>query len=289
MSQATLLDVRSAASYDRRRAGNACNVCRVRKTKCDNHRPKCGFCVATGGDCRYIDSNPSQFDRASLAILERISNLESSLIHHIDQVVKNRPAADEDSKMTAGFPPAVDHAWTHPASIDQHAFLNASYKGIPPSAFSRGSTEPSNVNQNFDEEMNGEATENSPPSSSVLLQASEMFVDSVLQWPIFSEYAPHLAGELYEPILKVMARPARQTTFTSESMNSMGATLHNLNLDVLNALIANFLANNHIKNPVLDVQTLRIDVIEFAESGPRWDGKSCLLVGSISSSTILNK
>lgn len=279
------VDDRSATSYNRRRAGNACNVCRIRKTKCDNQRPKCGFCVATGGHCQYIDSNPSQFDRASLAILERISGLELSLMRHIDQAVKNRPAAAANSSRTSGFQPAVDHALIHSASIDQGAFSNKLYENIPPSAFPHGSTGSCNVNQNVDEEMSGEATDNSPPSSSVLLQASEMFVDSVLEWPIFSKFAPYLAGELCEPILKVMAKPARQTKVAGEYTNSMGATLHDLNLDVLNVLIANFLANNHIKNPVLEVQNLRIDAIDFAESGPRWDGKSCLLVGSISPST----
>jgi hypothetical protein len=205
---------------------------------------------------------------------------------HIDQAVKNRPAADAGSSRTSGFRVAVDYAPTNSASIDQSAFSNRSYQKITPFAFTHGSTGASDVNHNVDEEMNGEATENSPPSSSVLLQASEMFVDSVLEWPIFSKFAPHLAGELCEPILKVMARPTRQMKVAGDSTNSMSGTLHNLNLDVLNVLIANFLANNHIKNPVLDVQTLRIDAIEFAESGPRWDGRSCLLVSSICPSTI---
>jgi hypothetical protein len=289
MSQASLLNVRSAATYSRRRAGNACNVCRDRKTRCDNQRPKCGFCVATGGDCRYIDLSSSHFDRASLAILERIGRLESSLTRHIYEAVKFRSDADAKPGSVPALSPAVDHVQTHSTSIDQRALADEPYEDLPSFDFSHGSASSSGVNRNLDEEMTGEASDNSPPSSSVLLQASEMFVDSVLQWPIFSKFAPHLAGELCAPILKVMARPARQAASGGEVANNMGGRLLNLNLDVLDVLIANFLANNHIKNPVLNVQALRIDAIEFAESGPKWDGKSCLLVGSILLSPLLKK
>lgn len=76
---------RAAASYGRRRAANACSICRSRNTKFDNQRPICGFCAATGGDCRYADSDPSQFDRATLAILQRLSDPESGIYGRMDQ------------------------------------------------------------------------------------------------------------------------------------------------------------------------------------------------------------
>ena len=44
---------RSAASYPRKRAIGACLVCRSRKTKCDNQRPRCGSCQQTGAECGY--------------------------------------------------------------------------------------------------------------------------------------------------------------------------------------------------------------------------------------------
>ena len=105
-----------------------------------------------------------------------------------------------------------------------------------------------------------------------------MFVDSVLQWPIFSKAAPDLAEELHVPIVKVLARPAKGATFRNEISNNMGSTLLHLNSDTLNDLITNFLENNHIKNPILDVQALYNDASESAKSGPGWDGKSCLIV-----------
>ncbi|KAL3466524.1 hypothetical protein BJX64DRAFT_250226 [Aspergillus heterothallicus] len=74
---------RAAGSYDRRRAGRACTVCRARKTKCDNRRPVCGFCTATGGHCQYVedeDTDLSKLDRGSLAILQRLAEMERTLV-----------------------------------------------------------------------------------------------------------------------------------------------------------------------------------------------------------------
>jgi hypothetical protein len=42
--------------------------------------------------------------------------------------------------------------------------------------------------------------------------------------------------------------------------------------------VENFIANNHVKNPILDIESLRADVREFAETGPQWDERSCLIV-----------
>jgi hypothetical protein len=43
------------AMYERRRAASACQTCRMRKTKCDNQRPICGFCQQSRGRCVYTD------------------------------------------------------------------------------------------------------------------------------------------------------------------------------------------------------------------------------------------
>lgn len=48
---------RTSGMYQRRRAVAACGPCRVRKTKCDNVRPACGFCQRNGGLCTYPDTS----------------------------------------------------------------------------------------------------------------------------------------------------------------------------------------------------------------------------------------
>ena len=58
-------------------------MCRQRKTKCDNQRPACGFCVAAGGECIYPDADTTKFDRASQAILDRIGVMEANILDEL--------------------------------------------------------------------------------------------------------------------------------------------------------------------------------------------------------------
>ena len=46
---------RISGMYQRKRAVAACQPCRVRKTKCDNIRPSCGFCTRHEAQCTYAD------------------------------------------------------------------------------------------------------------------------------------------------------------------------------------------------------------------------------------------
>ncbi|KAF2483048.1 hypothetical protein BDY17DRAFT_323813 [Neohortaea acidophila] len=71
---------RARSTYPRRRAVNACNACRARRTKCDNRRPKCSFCERTGAACLRSTTDFSSFDPASLEILDRLSRIEKALL-----------------------------------------------------------------------------------------------------------------------------------------------------------------------------------------------------------------
>jgi hypothetical protein len=51
----------SAKDYPRRRALQACQICRARKTKCDNERPSCGSCDALGVECSYNEAPASKY------------------------------------------------------------------------------------------------------------------------------------------------------------------------------------------------------------------------------------
>ena len=42
-------------AFPRKRAFVACQLCRTRKTKCDNQRPTCGTCEQIGSTCQYPD------------------------------------------------------------------------------------------------------------------------------------------------------------------------------------------------------------------------------------------
>jgi hypothetical protein len=270
---------RAAASYNRRRAGHACIVCRSRKTKCDNQRPICGFCAATGGNCGYVDSDPSQLDRGSLTIIQRIGELESSLVNHIDKTLKQHGPAPAPASSRSG------HLLHSPDGRPQSASEIVDREVAQGAEVFDFNTNPiGNANQGQYDRT--KADENGPPhdmppSSETLRQASEMFLESVLRWPIFSEAAPHLKESLEMPIAEVLGPSERSGTGSRGGKGKTGSTLPNLDVDVINHLIGNFLENNHVKNPVLDVKSLRIDAREFVESGPLWDGRSCLIVSCV--------
>lgn len=56
-----------------------CNLCRLRKVKCDKRRP-CESCQKSGADCTYNSSRPGISDVESHAeLLERVALLEAQL------------------------------------------------------------------------------------------------------------------------------------------------------------------------------------------------------------------
>ena len=82
---------RGTSAYPRKRAVAACQTCRARKTKCDNRRPVCSFCESVGATCIYSAYDLSAYDPASLAILDRLSQLEDSLKAHISMGLSASP------------------------------------------------------------------------------------------------------------------------------------------------------------------------------------------------------
>lgn len=71
---------RGTAAYPRKRAITACQVCRARRTKCDNLKPSCSFCLKSGAQCIQSSSDLSSFDPASLRILDRLDELERLML-----------------------------------------------------------------------------------------------------------------------------------------------------------------------------------------------------------------
>lgn len=118
---------RGAASYTRKRAVTACQVCRSRRTKCDNKKPKCTFCERTGAECVMTPDDMSTFDPASLRILERLDELQNQVIQSIESNAHpaTRPAArvpDDVHPQTPLPQRTIQQRRTHQYSLD--AILN---------------------------------------------------------------------------------------------------------------------------------------------------------------------
>ncbi|RDW73246.1 hypothetical protein BP6252_07153 [Coleophoma cylindrospora] len=117
-----------------------------------------------------------------------------------------------------------------------------------------------------------------PPNGEMLLSSSDMAMDSVLRWPIYGRSVPHLRRMLETPTVERIGEHNQMRSDNRERISRIGTTLLNLDSQVINSLVENFLAHNHIKNPILDVVSLQADVRGFAETGPQWDSKSCLIL-----------
>ena len=59
---------RIKSTYPRKRAIQACQKCRARRTKCNNVRPACSSCLDLGVDCSYAETDPSRYVRFSQSL-----------------------------------------------------------------------------------------------------------------------------------------------------------------------------------------------------------------------------
>ncbi|GAA5985860.1 hypothetical protein JCM10908_006308 [Rhodotorula pacifica] len=59
--------------------GNACNICRKRKLKCDGQRPVCGTCARLKHECQYGDPAQERIAARHRQLEERIQSLEAEL------------------------------------------------------------------------------------------------------------------------------------------------------------------------------------------------------------------
>ncbi|KAL5332843.1 hypothetical protein BJX70DRAFT_96253 [Aspergillus crustosus] len=67
-----------ATEYPRRRATIACQICRLRKTRCNGGRPKCQLCTELVADCVYREPGV-KLDAGDKLIIERLSRIEGLL------------------------------------------------------------------------------------------------------------------------------------------------------------------------------------------------------------------
>jgi hypothetical protein len=102
---------RGTSAYPRKRAVTACQVCRSRRTKCDNLKPSCSFCLKTGARCIQSTVDLSSFDPASLQILSRLDDLEALFIR------SSPKAKDGQDNITVRSEDLSDGVNGRPASV----------------------------------------------------------------------------------------------------------------------------------------------------------------------------
>ncbi|KAH7274929.1 hypothetical protein B0J15DRAFT_531018 [Fusarium solani] len=96
----------------RKRAVTACQFCRMRKTKCDNVRPKCGYCVRQRAKCVYGDTDEIEADGEDAAVSNR--QLMEQLVEIKEMLQRNEGAShghsDTDHSLAAATSPQAQAA-----------------------------------------------------------------------------------------------------------------------------------------------------------------------------------
>ncbi|KIW01031.1 hypothetical protein, variant 2 [Verruconis gallopava] len=100
------LALNPAKNYPRKRVAVACEVCRLRKTKCDAKRP-CSFCTEAGIECVYrqsggVDTKGTSATDVLVRIEERLARVEETL----QRTALGSPSAVSDARNS------VNHAHT---------------------------------------------------------------------------------------------------------------------------------------------------------------------------------
>ncbi|OTA91514.1 hypothetical protein M434DRAFT_342912 [Hypoxylon sp. CO27-5] len=222
----------------RRRNLTSCLLCRRRKTKCDNKRPSCGYCLLHGADCTYPDA-PIDPTRLGLGIGLRALQ-----------------AAPQEDAPNSVLLDRINHAVNLLENLRSSTSLPAQLIASQPenrqgTGFSAESA--------FTDDGFGRLE---VPETAARTSACE----SVLQWPILRDFN---TGEQITsfPLQAAACEP------NLEQRRQLP-----LDQDAIWPLCQRFLVLIHVKNPVLDVSEFKRYARVAAEYGPGWDGPGCLVV-----------
>ncbi|KAL4957713.1 hypothetical protein BDW69DRAFT_8179 [Aspergillus filifer] len=225
-------------AYPRRRAMTACQLCRMRKSKCDNRRPSCGTCSSLQFQCVYQDTSTdySSFDPASLAILDRVNHAIRLIEQH--STSPSTPFSDSPRTrvVTQDYP--IENDPLNMVSIispEETVLKNTEYTSV--------------------------------------LEAQQLQAQSasshVLQWPLLRD----LCGPSEVDML--FFNPVPSDDASERPWSSNGREIREEDVFVL---IESFLENVHTKNPILDPSELRNFSRCVGENGFQWDAQSCLVI-----------
>ncbi|KAF9889983.1 hypothetical protein FE257_006663 [Aspergillus nanangensis] len=109
--------------YPRRRVALACEVCRLRKTRCDATKPSCSLCKELEIECVYrrpnadAKDNDRTTDLGISAVVQRLDKIESTL----DLLATQGYRQGTCDALAQGGPPSCqnEYASTSPASLSQ--------------------------------------------------------------------------------------------------------------------------------------------------------------------------
>ncbi|OJJ59978.1 hypothetical protein ASPSYDRAFT_915353 [Aspergillus sydowii CBS 593.65] len=94
----------------------ACETCRLKKTRCDESRPKCGLCKSLGLECVYNERKTSKRDHSLTLIMSTLHRLETKLenvpasVRHEIQSLQSQLPRGPDGPGEMNAPSRATHA-----------------------------------------------------------------------------------------------------------------------------------------------------------------------------------
>lgn len=263
----------------RKRSSTACHFCRLRKTKCDNVKPVCGFCRDNGAVCVYSDTEaiPGDYTRTNdsgATCLQETKSGNEEIIARLDEikrlllrpgstgldlpfqlavtpstpVVQQTPHTQytaphtKDRGLEAGIDSLNDHRFPHPYAAARCEKLLSwpIFDGLISTEHAAIESFICDTQHEFvDDEEDLDESDSSP----------DFRPECVNSW--------HTAH-----------RSAHATTFQGRGISD----------DAFVPLCSKFLAHVYPRNPILKADELMQYAKAAAENGLSWDAPSCLVV-----------
>lgn len=253
---------RGTAFYPRKRANAACQVCRARKTKCDNQKPTCSYCLSVGAVCNQTAEDLSSFDPASLKILERLDVLERLMRQQGTQLTTSLEPAPSLAQQQGHGSDCVP-SFTHGESGNENIRLNDPPSKAPARVHSGQDTLPPSVSKG-----------RTPP-----LGALPESPDRLLLLGVFQKYRFNAGFTNKGSSESHWAEKPAQKGRISATRVLRGGRLLNDNIKKLRGvdeLLDSFFTFVHCKNPILKEAPTRRLVLSKAAQGVDESAQSCL-------------
>ncbi|KAM6536034.1 hypothetical protein FALCPG4_005554 [Fusarium falciforme] len=246
-------------------ARQACENCRLKKTRCDEDVP-CGQCQAAGVECRYANRKPTRKEESSSAILSYLRRIELKV---------NRLAASSSAAPRPSSPPpewiGTPHAGT--GGGEEAPWLNLDYR---------------------DFEQNHRPASGTPNDPEVALQADvpsrpvkepiPFSARQTLSWPTLSDRLPpeltallHDTGVDYATSLEVARKP-----YPPPPSSGPGLSAAAMSVSLVKDLGAAYFATFNLANPILDRDFfLRHTLPTAITNGFGYDVESCVVLAAM--------
>ncbi|KAJ6255860.1 hypothetical protein Dda_9319 [Drechslerella dactyloides] len=252
-------------------ASQACDHCRLKKTKCDEDRPRCSTCARSGLECHYAEAKSTKKDKTISKIYSSISRLERK-IEDVATLIRQQNGPFTD--------PPQDH---QPSSAD-----NSHESGHRDRLSIADVLNTSPAIKHVRVRTNANSLFASMPLSSTGAGgfadgAKQMSFSAhrILQWPAIHALLPdaiqgtELVGD-YATKLEATRSPL---PFTISAPGASSSWLQSLSISVIRGLTEAYFNTFNTSNPILDREYFYTATLSAAvESSFGYNIESCVLL-----------